>query len=956
MSLPDRESQRLEALYQYYILDTPPDEVFDDLVNLTADICNTPIALISLLDAEREWLKAKVGISATEIPRHLGFGNYTTQQNDILIIPDTWQDERFAENPLVRPIAGGTPSVSSLPETAEIYSVSQTESAPEIAKSQPYYRFYAGVPLINADGFALGCLSVIDFAPRNLSTKEQEILKRLAGQVVRQLELHRQQNSNESRLNAHLLFTRNSRPMWICEREVLQILDVNQAAVEQYGYSHQEFLQMQLTQVFMPEFLLIEEIQQKSWDLPLLLECQHRLKNGTFIDVEVAINEIEYAGNTAYLVDAVNITEHIHIERNLQKSETRFRTILESIPVPLIISRVDDGLILYTNSDFWQTFQVSAQDLVNRNVVELYQNPEDQQRVLAALSQNGSLQNYDIQFKKNDGTSFWAIASIQYLNFNNEFAILTLLYDITERKNAETRLQEQNALLESIFTGIPLMMALISPKGQMQWINQELERVLGWSLRDYQTLDIFAQLYPQPESRQLVLNFIQNAAGVWGDFRTHTRDGRVLDTAWTNTKLPNGQIISIGKEITPRKQTERILKGQLEREQLMRAVAQRIRQSLNLQDILDATVIEVKDLLRVDRVLVYQFAPDMSGKIVAESVNPGWRVALGAEVEDTCFQQGYGADYRQGRKRAIPNIYTAGLSECHQILLEQFQVKANLIVPILLEVIEGKTVPQLWGLLVAHQCSAPREWEDHELDLLDQLSVPIAIAIQQSSILQQAQSDLAQRQKAEVKLRSALAEKEVLLKEVHHRVKNNLQIVSGLLLLHSQTLKDPELIRTLRESQNRVESISLIHKNLYTSPNIGQLDVVEYINNLATNILMSYQVEPGKIKLETNISQITLNVDQAIACGLIINELLTNSLKHAFPQQTGEIKIDLQQVGTNIDLTIHDNGIGLPDNLDWRYTDSLGLSLVYDLVTEQLEGTVSVASQPGTTFKIQFSH
>jgi two-component sensor histidine kinase len=271
-------------------------------------------------------------------------------------------------------------------------------------------------------------------------------------------------------------------------------------------------------------------------------------------------------------------------------------------------------------------------------------------------------------------------------------------------------------------------------------------------------------------------------------------------------------------------------------------------------------------------------------------------------------------------------------------------------------VTEGCAVPQLWGLLVAHQCSAPREWEDQELDWLDQLSVPIAIAIQQSSIFQQAQNDLAQRQKAEVKLRSALAEKEVLLKEVHHRVKNNLQIVSGLLLLHSQTLKDPELIRTLRESQNRVESISLIHKNLYTSPNIGQLDVAEYINNLASSIMMSYQVEQGRINLETNISEFTLNVDQAIACGLIINELLTNSLKHAFPQQQGKITIDLQKVDTNIEMTIQDNGVGLPDNLNWRYTDSLGLSLVYDLVTEQLEGTVSVISQPGTTFKIQFPH
>ncbi|MBD2343764.1 PAS domain S-box protein [Anabaena subtropica] len=937
MLLPDSEGQRLEALYQYQILDTPPEEVFDDLVSIAADTCNTPIALIGLLDSEREWFKSKVGINELEIPRNICFGIHTILHNDILIIPDTWQDERFTENSLVQ------------------WSTNDSSSSPK----PHYFRFYAGVPLINSDGFALGCLAVIDFTPRNLSLREEEILKRLARQIMRQLEFHRQQITNKSPLDAHLLFKNNPRPMWICERQTLQILEVNQAAILQYGYSQEEFLQIQITKVFPPEFVsnLIKNIEQISVEFPCVMRCQHHLKNGQNIDVKIAINNIQYADDAAFLVDVRNITEHIQIERNLQESENRFRTILEAIPVPLVISRVYDGLILYTNSEFLQTFQLSTKDVVNRNVSELYQHPEHQQQVLKALSQNGSLQNYDIKFKRYDGTSFWAIASIQYLNFNNEYAILTVLYDITERKNVEAKLQEQNALLQSIFTGIPLMIALMSPEGQVQWVNQELERLLGWSLRDYQTLDIFTELYPQPEYRQFVINFIHSAERVWSDFRTHGRDGRLLDTSWTNVKLPNGQIISIGKEITARKQTEQALKGQIERERLMRAVAQRIRQSLNLQDILDATVKEIKDLLGVDRVVVYQFAPNMSGEIVAESVNPGWIVALGSEIEDNCFQTGAGVDYRQGRKRAIANIHKAGLTNCHLNLLEKFQVKANLVVPILLEVSGGNTVTQLWGLLIAHQCSAPREWEEQELDLLDQLSVPIAIAIQQSSIFQQAQNELAERQKAEVRLRSALAEKEVLLKEVHHRVKNNLQIVSGLLLLHSQTLKDPELIRTLRESQNRVESISMIHKNLYTSPNIGQLDVVEYINNLATSILISYQVEPGKISLETNLSPINLSVDQAIACGLIINELLSNCLKHAFPRkETGKIKIDLQKVDKNIEMTIKDNGIGLPDNLDWRYTDSLGLSLVYDLATEQLEGTVSIERQPGTTFKIQFPH
>ncbi|MBD2453397.1 GAF domain-containing protein [Nostoc sp. FACHB-87] len=434
------------------------------------------------------------------------------------------------------------------------------------------------------------------------------------------------------------------------------------------------------------------------------------------------------------------------------------------------------------------------------------------------------------------------------------------------------------------------------------------------------------------------------------DFPTPVQDGRLLKTSWTNC-----QMIAICQDITNYKQTEQALKTQLAREQLMRTVVQRIHQSLNLQDILNATVQEVRHLLQVERVIVYQFAPDKSGKVVAESVEAGWRESLGVQIEDTCFQSGAGVDYYYGRKRAIANIYTAGLTDCHIRLLEQFEVKANLVVPILVEVGGNNTSSRLWGLLVAHQCSRTRQWEDNQLDLLDQLSVTIAIAIQQSSIFQQAQTELAERQKAESELRSALAEKEILLKEVHHRVKNNLQIVSSLLELQSQTLIDPEVIRVFQDSQNRIDSISLIHKNLYTSPNIGQLDVVDYIQSLATSILISYQNGLERIELKTDISPISLNIDQAIACGLILNELISNSLKHAFPKdQKGIITITLEKNHHHIKMSIQDNGVGIPNDLDWRNSNSLGLSLVSDLVTEQLEGSITLERNHGTVFTIQF--
>jgi len=752
-------------------------------------------------------------------------------------------------------------------------------------------------------------------------------------------------------MDADFLFKNNPSPILIYDRDSLKFLNVNEAAISKYGYSKTEFLQMQITEIYPAEYkpVLLETLAKNQHNLTFNYQCKHYGKNGEFIEVEIITHTLKYNSKNAHLVYIKDL------EKNILANEAIFSAIAEIIPVPLMISRLSDGLILNANQEFLKAFRCASGDVVNCPVADIYHDIAESESLVEELEKQGALHNYEILLKRADGTSFWAIASLRYVTFKGESALLAVLSDITERKNTETQLKEQNALLQSIFERIPLMIALIDTAGKLQWVNQEWEKILGWKMEELQNRDLLLELYPNPEERQYAINFIQSTEHIWGDFRTKVRNGNIIDTSWTNINLPNGQIIGIGQDITERKQTERALITQLEREKLMRTVIQRIHQSLDLQNILNATVQEVRHLLQVERVVVYQFAPDMSGKVVAESVESGWTQSIGVQIEDTCFQAGAGVEYYQGRKQAIANIYEAGLTNCHIRLLEQFEVKANLVVPILVEVGGENTGPHLWGLLVAHQCSSPREWEENQLDLLDQLSVTIAIAIQQSSIFQQAQTELVERQKAEMQLRNALAEKEILLQEVHHRVKNNLQIVSSLLQLQSQTLKDPEVIRVFRESQNRIDSISLIHKNLYTAPNIGQLDVVDYIQSLATSILISYQLGPERIGLETNIEPVRLNVDQAIACGLIINELLSNSLKHAFPnEQNGTINISLQSIDEHIKMSIQDNGIGIPNDLDWKNTNSLGLSLVYDLVTEQLEGSITLERLHGTAFTILF--
>ncbi|MGJ3247456.1 MAG: PAS domain S-box protein [Elainellaceae cyanobacterium] len=194
------------------------------------------------------------------------------------------------------------------------------------------------------------------------------------------------------------------------------------------------------------------------------------------------------------------------------------------------------------------------------------------------------------------------------------------------------------------------------------------------------------------------------------------------------------------RDISDRKQAEATLQRQIAQEQLISDIAQDIRRSLDLNDVLHRTVERVRQLLDTDRVFIFRFAPDWRGTVVMESVGLGWDQLLSTTIHDPCFSELYVNRYQQGRVFAIADIHNAGLSQCHIELLEPFQVRANLVVPIL----QGET---LWGLLVAHHCSGPREWQSEEVQLLERLSTQVGIAIQQSELYQQTRRELIERRR-----------------------------------------------------------------------------------------------------------------------------------------------------------------------------------------------------------------
>lgn len=215
--------------------------------------------------------------------------------------------------------------------------------------------------------------------------------------------------------------------------------------------------------------------------------------------------------------------------------------------------------------------------------------------------------------------------------------------------------------------------------------------------------------------------------------------------------------------------------------------------------------------------------------------------------------------------------------------------------------------------------------------------------------------DITERKNSEEKIKQALQEKDVLLREIHHRVKNNMQIISSLMNLQSGYLENPESINVLKESQNRVKSMAMVHELLYQTKNLAEIDFKRYVRSLVSYLIDSYTIKANQITVSMDIDEIYFNIDTAIPCGLIINELISNSLKHAFPSgQKGEVKIELYKLEMGYELRISDNGIGLPDNWKKITRKNLGLQLVENL-TKQLNGELQVnTNQTGTSFSIRF--
>lgn len=399
--------------------------------------------------------------------------------------------------------------------------------------------------------------------------------------------------------------------------------------------------------------------------------------------------------------------------------------------------------------------------------------------------------------------------------------------------------------------------------------------------------------------------------------------------------------------------------------QLITQMGFQIRNSLDLSTILDDSVGSVRRLLKCDRVLAYQFAPDMSGQIIAESVGGEWRKTLGQTVEDTYFQKQGTDDYCHGRKQIVGNIYRAGLNACHIALLEEFQVKAILAVPVLISETSQST-NRLWGLIVAHQCDVAREWQSDEVKMLEALSVHCAIAIQHAELLAVTQAALA-------KEKSLTAFQAQIITTVSHEYNSPLTAIQGaadLLHAHEHRLDAAtrenllEIIRRKSKHMSAlVNDMLLVHRLDF---DVMKMQLTEIdLKRFVTRVITDQQITSDNHRLWLNTRG---DLDGFFGDVGLIQQIFSNLLSNAikYSPEGGDVKVYLIGDQHQIICSIKDQGIGISEkdqaqlfqsfsrgaNVDAIPGTGLGLKIVKNAI-DLHQGTIDIWSQEGQGTKIK---
>jgi len=561
-----------------------------------------------------------------------------------------------------------------------------------------------------------------------------------------------------------------------------------------------------------------------------------------------------------------------------------------------------DGIIREGNLAACKILGFKQKELIGLNAVELVLNPR-----LAAMQSNIEKRRKtqeEIQLQRKDGQLIWLKLRAKTIDYRGEELRVILFRDITSRKEAEQIAKKSEErykrLSEASFEGI-----LIHQDGQIVDSNQVCSDLFGYTKDELMTMQAY-ELGAEDDRnflRDQVLKGVQDPY----EARGQRKDGTIFfcelhakEFYYDNDR--KARVVAI-RDISRRKDFETVMRqANADYETL-------ISQSPDGLFIINENGIILFANPSAYQILGVKQFKDIQNRPILDFVLPQYHIAV-RERHDL-LNDGYDIPFmKMDAKRLDGSIVEV---EYKPVSIDYRGKKAILVVY-------------------------------HDIEYQEQLArekMRFQIAEETNKALKQ-----------------SLAEKEVLLKEVHHRVKNNLQVISSILNLQSSYTDDPRTIELLKESQNRIKSMSFIHESLYQTKNFAGVNFKEYVHNLCNNLLFSYYPKGKRVFIEQDIADVHLNLDTSIPCGLIINELISNSLKYAFVnQEEGTIHIVVKG-GTKkekdlVTITVNDNGPGLPKGLDFEDSPSLGLQLV-TVLTKQLNGKITLDNSKGAKYTLTF--
>jgi PAS domain S-box-containing protein len=540
----------------------------------------------------------------------------------------------------------------------------------------------------------------------------------------------------------------------------------NQAFIHSYGYTAEELNEAGGPALIHSKSSVLREIFRTlrkgcSWSG----EVELRTKWGKIIQTQLRADCIvDNSGHKVGMIALIaDITELKQKELDLRISEQRLQLAIEGSALGLWDWNISTGEVFF--DPHWKKMLGYEVEEIENNYQawESLLHPEDLPKVLADLKSYmaDQIPAYEVEFRmlNKDGNWQWILAGGKVVErdlWGTPLRMSGTHKDITDRKAAEAaafqlaqQLQEAQRIAHIGNWELEL--------GTISW-SDEVFRIYGEEIGKTPTLpELLMQIHPEDRSefQQLVEKAISEGQAYDFDHRLYRLDGemRYINSKGKAFKNESGQIVRLfgtAMDITDRKQAEIALQQKLKRERLVGTILDRIRSSLNLEEILKTAVEEVRQFLQTERTVIYQFHPDWSGVVVVESVADGWMPILGMDIQDNCFIEQYIPLYLQGLVNVNYDIKNSDRNMCYVNLLDNLQVKANLVAPIL----EGQN---LWGLLIAHHCSGPRDWQAYEIECLKQISWQLAIAIQQSILFEKAQTEISERKYALAALRDSEA-------------------------------------------------------------------------------------------------------------------------------------------------------------------------------------------------------